>query len=241
MTGVDPSWAERAGALTSGALAPLADVQRAVPMTRYMKGVAPFLGIGAAERRHALRAAWQVLDPPSSDQLGEAARLLMAMPEREFHYSAYDLIERYREQADASFVRDHVTALLTTKPWWDTVDGLVTAAVSPLVRIHPDDALVEQWSESGDRWLIRAAITHQRGWGGETDIPQVLDVCARHWGDTEFFVAKAIGWVLRDLTRVDATAVAQFLQERDESGVVNRVAAREATRGREREGLRAGR
>lgn len=237
---MERSWAENLAALTQGALAPLADTERAASMERYMKGVAPFLGIGAADRRRATRTAWQHLDAPSSGQLGETAALLMAMPEREYHYSAYDLIERFRGQADSSFVRAHVTSLLTTKPWWDTVDGLVTAAVSPLVRAYPDDLLIGEWSASENRWLIRAAVTHQRGWGSGTVIARVLDLCARHWDDTEFFVAKAIGWALRDITRIDPTAVAQFLREREELGGVNRVATREATRGLEREALRAG-
>lgn len=241
MTGVrvERPWSERVAKATQAALVPLADAERAVPMARYMKDVAPFLGISAAERRRATRVAWQVLDAPGSRDLGEAAAVLMAMPEREYHYSAYDLIERYRDQADPCFVRAHVTTLLTTKPWWDTVDGLVTAAVSPLLRRYPDDPLIEEWSESADRWLIRAAVTHQRGWGAGTVVSRVLHLCARHWDDTEFFVAKAIGWALRDIAAIDATAVAQFLQDREASGVVNRVATREATKGLERERLRA--
>lgn len=90
------------------------------------------------------------------------------------------------------------------------------------------DGLIDEWSQSGDRWLVRAAIGHQRGWKSGTDVDRVLGLCDRHWADPEFFVAKAIGWALRDLAWIDATAVQHFL---DSQAQANRVAIREVQRG----------
>ena len=196
-----------------------------------MKGIAPFLGIGAPERRGALRAAWRDAPPPTSAQVGEAAMLLMKEREREFHYAAYDIIDWNVRRADDYFLATYVTDLLTTKPWWDTVDGLVNAAVSPLCRRFEASWLIDEWSESGDIWLVRAAIGHQRGWKRDTDVPRVLQLCDRHWGNSEFFVAKAIGWALRDLVRIDPDAVRRFLASRK---APNSVAEREARRGLDR-------
>lgn len=221
-------WVLKVVGATQSALQPLANIERAAPMTAYMQCVAPFLGIAAPERRRALRKAWKGLDQPSSLDLGSAATALMEFPEREYHYAAYDLIERYRSCADDHFLDQYVTDLLTKKPWWDTVDGLVTAAVSPLCRELDADWLVDEWSESGNRWLIRAAITHQRGWKKETNVERVLALCDRHWADREFFVAKAIGWALRDVAWLESVAVEEFLAERL---VGNVVATREARRG----------
>ena len=222
------SWVSRVVTATQGALGPLADPARAPDMAAYMKGVAPFLGISAPERRRALRQAWKGLNHPSSQELGSAAVSLMQLPEREHHYAAYDLIERYRSSVDVYFLDGYVTDLLTTKPWWDTVDGLVTAAVSPLCRQFDADWLIDEWSESGNRWLIRSAITHQRGWKRETNVNRILHLCNRHWSDGEFFIAKAIGWALRDIAWLDPAAVEEFLA--DQVGR-NIVAEREALRG----------
>lgn len=197
-------------------------------MAAYMKDVAPFLGIAAPERRRALRQAWKGLPQPSSQELGRAATSLMELPEREYHYAAYDLIERYRSSADESFLDGYVTDLLTTKPWWDTVDGLVTAAVSPFCRQFDADWLIDEWSESGNRWLIRAAITHQRGWKRETKIDRIFHLCNRHWSNGDFFIAKAIGWALRDIAWLDPVAVQEFLVDQVGRNV---VAEREALRG----------
>lgn len=92
-------------------------------------------------------------------------------------------------------------------------------------------AIIDDWSESENRWLIRAAIGHQRGWKIDTDVDYVLAICDRHWPDSEFFIAKAIGWALRDITSFNPKAVRGFLAEHPTR---NSVALREADRGLQR-------
>ena len=221
-------WVREVMASTIEALPPHADASRAAGAFAYMKGVAPFLGVSAPDRRRALRTAWADLTLPTSDELGEASLELMWLPEREYHYAAYDLIDRYRSQADEQFLTRYATELLTTTSWWDSVDGLVGAMVSPLMRRYHADQLVDEWSSSSDRWLIRAAIGHQRGWKWETDVPRILHLCDVHWDSKEFFIAKAIGWAMRDIARMEPIAVKDFLADHHAS---NRVAIREAERG----------
>lgn len=208
------------------------DSDRALRAERYMKHIAPFLGIATPDRRRLLRDAWGGLCDPGSDELGAAAMALMAFDEREFHYAACDLMARFRSCADEQFLQRWVTGVLTTTPWWDTVDAAGSAAVSPLCRRFGDTETIDGWSESNNIWLVRAAIQHQRGWRQATDVHRVLSLCDRHWDNKEFFVAKAIGWALRDLTRFDRDAVLSFLK--GHSG--NRVAEREAAKGLARTG-----
>lgn len=221
-------WARGVVRRTKAALVPLADADRAAGAFAYMRGVAPFLGITTPDRRRAIEQAWSGLRPPTSAELGEAAVALMALPEREYHYAAYDLLAKYIEVADEYFLSEFVEPLLQTKSWWDTVDGIGTAAVTPLCVRFDADGIIDEWSASGNRWLVRAAIQHQRGRRRATDVTRVLALCDQHWADPEFFVAKAIGWALRDLTAIDRRAVVRFLKRHD---ATNRVAIREAERG----------
>jgi 3-methyladenine DNA glycosylase AlkD len=223
-------WVDEVVRRTVDALHDQGDPVRAEGAERYMKSIAPFLGIATPDRRRLLRAAWTDLPRPTSDELGGAAAALMALREREYHYAAYDLLARFIAVADERFLERWMTGLLTTTPWWDTVDGLGTAAVSPLCRRFDSAATIDAWSESGDRWLIRAAIQHQRGWGHSTDLGRVFGLCDRHWEEREFFIAKAIGWALRDLTGIDPEAVRRFIAHHHG----NTVARREATKGLDR-------
>ena len=216
---------------TVEAFSDLGDPVRADGQANYMKHVAPFLGIATPERRMATKQAWKALPIPSSNELGEAALQLFMKPEREFHYAACDLIHKYIDSADETFLAEYLEQLLTTKSWWDTVDALVNAGVSPLCWRFDATEIIDQWTESQNRWLIRAAIGHQRGWKSNTDIDQVLHICDRHWEDSEFFIAKAIGWALRDITAVDSQSVRRFLTAHP---IKNSVAEREAIRGLKR-------
>jgi 3-methyladenine DNA glycosylase AlkD len=193
-----------------------------------MKDIAPFLGVTAPDRRDALRSAWESLENPTSDELGLAALALFDLPEREFHYAAYDSIAYWCEDADAGFLPTFGARLLTSTPWWDSVDGLVNAMVSPLCQRYGHADLIDEWSNSGDRWLIRAAIGHQRGWKTRTDIDRVCELADKHWDDSEFFVAKAIGWALRDCARINPERVERFVVQHRSP---NPVALREIRRG----------
>jgi 3-methyladenine DNA glycosylase AlkD len=88
--------------------------------------------------------------------------------------------------------------------------------------------LMWQWWDSGDRWLVRAAVQHQRGRKEGTDLDVLFAMCDRYAEDREFFIAKAIGWALRDVTRWDPAAVQDFLDAHPD---LSTVARREATKG----------
>jgi len=214
---------------TVAALAPLSNTPNASSMRSYMKDVAPFLGVTTPERRRALRSGWAHLPALTDDGLATVSRALWALPEREYQYAACDLIGRNARRLSGHFLAEPVQDLLTTRPWWDTVDSLGSVAITALVARHPEQVhLMWEWLDSGDRWLIRAALQHQRGLKERTDLDRLFAMCDRFAADREFFIAKAIGWALRDVTRWDAPAVQVFV---DDHPSLSPVARREATRG----------
>lgn len=193
-----------------------------------MKNISPFLGVTTPDRRAALKPIFRAHVPPSSHELGLAARALMDMREREFSYAAYDLIQMHVKVANKDFLADHVEDLLLTKSWWDTVDGLGTAAVSPLTITYPNKRLIKRWISHPNKWLVRAAIQHQRGRRDDADVDYVLKLCSRHADSHEFFITKAVGWALRDITAFNKPAVRSYLRDHPD---LDRVAVREALRG----------
>jgi 3-methyladenine DNA glycosylase AlkD len=208
-----------------GRLPALGDRKVAFGAQAYMKDIAPFLGVKTPERRKLFKEIFRELPTPTSKELGETSRALWKLREREYHYAACDLIDFFIESADKNFLRDHVEYLITQKSWWDTVDTLGSVAVSPLTIKYPSISLMRSWNKSSNMWLNRAAIQHQRGRKTNTDIPLLLEFLDAHADESEFFIAKAIGWALRDLSRVNNSEVKKFLKAHPE---LNRVAVREA-------------
>lgn len=212
----------------SKSLFEIGDRKRAIGAQAYMKDIAPFIGVATPERRGLVKKLALNLKVPTSAELGATARALWKMDEREFQYAANDLIDIHVGVADKNSLEAHVEYLITHKSWWDTVDGLGSVAISPLTDKYGCEKLMEKWNNSENMWLNRAAIQHQRGRKYETDVKLVLRYCDDHSESTEFFIVKAIGWALRDIARVNPSAVQQFLKDHPDLG---RVAVREAERG----------
>jgi 3-methyladenine DNA glycosylase AlkD len=200
----------------------------AIGAQSYMKDIAPFLGVKTPERRTLVKKIARELDLPTSDELAQTARALWKQEEREFHYAAFDLIQIHIDIANKKFLEEHAEYLITHKSWWDTVDGLGSAAVSPLTDKYGCEKLIEKWNKSENIWLIRSAIQHQRGRKYEADNKLILRYCHEHADSQEFFIVKAIGWALRDMAKVSPRDVRNFLREHPNLG---RVAVREAERG----------
>ena len=212
------------GEVTS-TLPALANPTAAVEMQAYMKDIAPYIGIKTPDRRAALKPIYKSARIPTSDQLGKTARALWKLDEREYQYAATFMLEYFQDYLDKNFLKEHCEYLLTHKSWWDTVDGLGTVAVSPLTEKFNLLPLMNQWNKGSNIWLVRAAIQHQRGRKTDTDVALLLRYCHDHADDHTFWVAKAIGWALRDLARFNRPAVTKFLA--DHPGL-DRVAVREA-------------
>lgn len=209
----------------------MGDRKRAIGAQMYMKDIAPFIGVATPERRALVKAIAKGMRAPTSEELGRTARSLWKKDEREYQYAANDLIHIHCKVADKNFLADHVEFLITSKSWWDTVDGLGSVAVSPLTDKYGCEKLIAQWNKSENMWLNRAAIQHQRGRKFETDVKLVLQYCHDHSDSKEFFIVKAIGWALRDIARMNPRAVKEFLSAHPYLG---RVAVREAERGLKR-------
>jgi 3-methyladenine DNA glycosylase AlkD len=203
----------------------LGNHKRALGAQAYMKDIAPFLGVMTPDRRALVKSILSKLPVPTSDEIAETVRALWKLEEREYQYAGNDLLAKYNMQLDKKFLADHCEYLISHKSWWDTVDGLGSAVVSPLTMKYPAKSLMRKWNKSSDIWLVRASIQHQRGRKYETDIDLLFELCAPHVADKEFFIAKAIGWALRDLSRIDNREVIRFLSEHPD---LNSVAVREA-------------
>jgi 3-methyladenine DNA glycosylase AlkD len=199
------------------ALTPLADPAKAPAMSAYMKGIAPFLGISSPLRTSALRPVWKAVGKaPTARDLGDAATELFHRDEREFAYAAFDVLGRNKKVMDEAFLVGAVEPLILTKSWWDTVDALRSEAVGPLVARYPSLlSVIHRWAASDNRWLVRSAIIHQLGYRERTDVGLLFDLCRMHAHQNEFFIAKGIGWALRDYSYNDPDAVEEFIATTD--------------------------
>jgi 3-methyladenine DNA glycosylase AlkD len=187
------------------------DPARAAGQSAYMRHQFAFLGLGTPTLRALARSAVSGLPKPTEDDLRTVALACWSRAEREYQYFACDWLRAHVAVPGPAFL-DTVRTLITTRPWWDTIDPLATRTVGGLVRRHPQLAAeMDAWSADPDMWLVRTALLHQLHYGAETDTERLFDYCTRQAGHPDFFVRKAIGWALRQYARTDPDAVRAYL------------------------------
>ncbi len=190
-----------------------ADPERAAGMRAYMKDVAPFLGLTSPVRRSLSRTVLAGLPRPDEPDCAAVALRCWRLPEREYHYFAVDYLRRHVTHCSSGF-QPVVRHLLTTVPWWDTVDLLAAHVVGGLVAADRDlTAVMDAWIGDEDLWLVRAALLHQLRYKERTDTGRLFGYCARQSGHGDFFVRKAVGWSLREYAKTDPDAVRAFVAE----------------------------
>lgn len=186
--------------------------EKAKPMARYMRDKFLFLGINSPLRNDLSREFLQKSSRPPYEKLDLIVPQLWDLPEREFQYLGIALVEKYKKE----FLPDLLPLLefmLVEKPWWDTVDMIAKKLVGNLFYVYPDLRVgsVERWLASGNIWLQRAALLFQLGYREETDWELLADTIQRLKGSKEFFIQKAIGWVLREYSRSEPERVRNFI------------------------------
>lgn len=212
------------------------DAGRATAAAAYMRNQFPFLGIRAPRQAAIYREVTAGLPAPGGNaELATVAFACWQLPEREYQHFGITYLQRHVRRASPGFIPT-LKHLVTTKSWWDTVDGLATRVAGPLVAAHPElRTVMDSWVESENIWLARVAILHQERYRERTDSELLFAYCLRRAADREFFVRKAVGWALPSYAKVAPDVVAQFLTGHGAalSGLSRHEAERGVAMGRE--------
>ena len=195
------------------AFTPLADASRAKQMKAYLLDQFEFLGLPAPVRRQAVKSMGNVQWQSAADVLA-AAELLWQKPQREYRYTAVDLLRKHSARLTVNDL-PALQALLLRDAWWETVDGLsavIAEVMHAAVQQQPNAAeAMDAWLKHPSHWVRRSAMLHQLGWRLDTDTTRLFGYAQQLADEQEFFIRKAIGWALRDYARWTPIAVTKFL------------------------------
>ncbi len=166
----------------------------------------------------------------SHDDLVAVVEALWAEPVHTRRVAAVELLARHADRLgydDAALLE----RLLRQSRTWALVDGLATMVVGRLV--ERDERLgdvLDRWATDDDFWMRRSALLAllvplRRGEGDFERFGRYADAML---DEREFFVCKAIGWVLRDTARKRPAMVHDWLLPR--AGRASAVTVREAVK-----------
>ncbi len=176
------------------------DPVRAVQEKRYLKSEREHFGVTVPGIRAAV-VGWAQGHPglARSDLLALVARL-WNRPAHECRFAAVELLERFGpllEPTDLSFLQQ----LIRGSGTWALVDGLAATVTGGLLERHPELAeALDAWADDPDFWVRRSALLALLGplRRGEGDFERFGRYADGMLEEKEFFIRKAIGWVLRE-------------------------------------------
>lgn len=180
-----------------------------IPMEKYMKNNFKFLGIKSVERRELskgfLRKEKDIIN-------WEEVFYLWELEEREFQYIALDYLKARKKFLKIDDL-ENLLKLAKKKPWWDTIDLLAPLVGEAIFDFKDKNKLMLDLSKDENMWLRRIAILHQLKFKEDTDEKLLEEIIKNNFGSKEFFINKAIGWILREYSKTNNIWVRNFLDE----------------------------
>lgn len=194
---------------------------------RYLKNKFEFLGTGTKLRRELIKNFLKTYGPPEMDRIGEFSTYLWAMPEREYQHVVLDVLHKYEKQLAKKDII-WIEKLIIQKSWWDTVDGLAAWICSAYFIKYPEQILPVTgiWMASGNMWLQRSSLLFQLKYKANTDTDLLANYILQLSEHKDFFIRKAIGWILREYSKTNKDWVRDFISKHTLSGLSNREAAK---------------
>jgi 3-methyladenine DNA glycosylase AlkD len=199
--------------------------ERAAQEKRYQKSRWEHWGVALPKMDVAIR---ETLGGLSQEEALELCRRLWREPVWDLKIVAARVLA-LKSVAPDSKVWGFVTERMPDLDGWAVADNLADVASRCLIEDSRRLDAVETWIESPHLWTRRAALVFTLRWAkSERDPERMLGWAARLADDREWFIQKAIGWWLRELSKRDPARVRRFLAEHGEK--LMGVARREATK-----------
>jgi 3-methyladenine DNA glycosylase AlkD len=206
----DPEAAARAVTET---LRPQGTPARATQEKRYLKSDLEFFGVTVPDIRRTVKAA--VRGYPGLDGPGMAAwaEALWREPVHERRAAAVEILTLAASRLAASDLI-MVERLLRESLTWAYVDGLAGHVAGEIALRDPAGAWprIDAWAVDADFWVRRSSLLALlRGIrAGRPDLPRFTRYAEPMLREREFFIRKAIGWVLREISRRDPAWAADW-------------------------------
>lgn len=204
-----------------------ANPEKANWMKQYMKGKFEFLGLETKIRRSLQKDFYKSEGYPAQDDLFQVVFSLWKLPAREYQYCAVELLQKFQKKLEVSDIT-HIEKLILTKSWWDSVDGLASWICGAYFQLYPEqvEKTTTAWIQSGNFWLQRSCLLFQLKYKDKTDT-DLLERCIGQLHDEkEFFIRKAIGWILREYSKTNPDWVRAFVHRQHLSALSKKEATK---------------
>lgn len=208
---------------------PFRNAGRAKTASAYMRDQFSFIGMKTEIRRSAQKSWIDSLKTLEDRNLRwSIIRALWEKEERDYHYAAIDLLNSWPKKLFSEEDSSELEWLLNQKSWWDSVDAIASNYLGKWALLFPEKAreTFEKWRYHESFWLQRSCLIYQLKYKDKVDIPYLESLIIQLKGNKEFFIQKAIGWSLRQLSKYKPEEVVRILANNPIKGLALREASK---------------
>jgi 3-methyladenine DNA glycosylase AlkD len=194
----------------------------------YLKSALEHYGTTVPATRTVVKAVARRYPALDHDELIALVESLWAAPVHERRTAAVEVLDLYAKLLQRGDIV-LVERMLRESRTWAFVDALAVSTVGSLVERYPEmDSVLDRWATDEDFWIRRSALLALLSGlrRGEGDFDRFSRYADAMLDEKEFFIRKAIGWVLRETAKKQPAMVYEWLLPRANriSGVTMREA-----------------
>ncbi len=202
-----------------------ADKSLALWQKNYMRRQFEFLGVNASDRNLIIKKYYPKILNLSYSDLERFVGLCWDNKYREMQYAAMWLLRNYSKKKPLENI-GIAEFMIENKSWWDTVDFIAPNIAEPYFFENPQEEkiIVNKWLKSDNLWLRRSSIIYQLKRKEKTDTLILLYNIKQLADERDFFIQKAIGWALREYSKVNPDFVIKTCEDINLSNLAHREA-----------------
>ena len=199
----------------------------ALEQKAYMRNQFEYYGIKSPQRREITKPFLDKKFLPKKSQLESYVKTLWQKPQRDYQYFAQELAFKYIKELDKTDI-ELFEFMVTHNSWWDTVDFIAPKLINDYFKTYTKerDVYIKKWLASENIWLQRSALLFQLKDKENIDTDLLTFVIHSLLGSKEFFINKAIGWILREYSKTNPDWVIDFVEMNELSNLSRREALR---------------
>lgn len=156
------------------------------------------------------------------DDIPELMDELWVIETFETRLAAIDVMKEYVKKGSIDISMKKANLWVDDADTWAITDPLCSPPIgSMIIRDSNVETILESWQSSDNFWRRRCSFLPYLHLAHKTQYkPEyakiILKVVTPHISDTEFFVGKAVGWVLRELSKREPELVRKYFDENHE-------------------------
>lgn len=188
----------------------------AIQMQRYLKTTMPFYGVKSPILNTIVNDVNNLHLISNQEEYNSVIMDIWNLSHREEKYISIKLARKWKKYITLEALTVY-EKMIREGQWWDFIDPISQGLIGILLMNNrfKMNKILDKWIKDENLWIRRSAILAHLKHKENTDYKKLFEYCLKCAHEKEFFIQKAIGWVLREFSKTEPEIVYAFIQDND--------------------------